>query len=398
MERTTQHPFPSSSQPGGSPPETIHISPSQHLAQLPIAALLSFVPRLRTTYRILNNGAKVPPATGRSHYRLRLGAGQTLYVSDNLLDLVRLIDGRRSIQALSDALAEEQGRPVHPAEIVHLLRRQLVPGGLVDLALPLALPEPKSPKPLAFPNRVTLVPLSANTALEAQPAPQTRSLALLAGPKITRPLEAPDIIQWIPPGRRAERLRATRRPPASTQRMRRASYINLIATFLVIVAAGAAFAFAHAGFSHASFTPPSLNTLFGAPTPTATIDLHQTTPTTKPALPPLRYTVHNGETLATIAKRFGITVNALLLVNNLKSSTRLRTGLSLIIPTVYHPGDKLATLAYPIFYVVRSGDTISSIAQFFGSTTDILIRYNHISNPALIQPGDSLVIPAPPTS
>lgn len=398
MERTTQNPFPPSSQPGETAPETIHVSPSQHLAQLPIAALLAFVPRLRTTYRILNTGDKAPAATGRSYYRLRLGAGQTLYVSDNLLDLIRLIDGRRSVQALSDALAEQQGRPVHPAEIVYLLRHQLVPGGLVDLSLPLALPEPKSAKSLTFPNRLTLVPLPTNTALEVQPSLENSSPALQPHPKTTRPLETADIVQWIPPGRRAERLRATRRPPLGTQRTRRASYVNLVATFLVILAAGAAFAFAHAGFSHASFTPPSLNTLFGAPTPTPTITLHQAVPTPKPALPPLRYSVHNGETLATIARRFGVTVKALLLVNNLKSSTPLRTGLSLIIPTVYHPGAKLDSLAYPIFYVVRSGDSIYSIAQFFGSTADILIRYNHIGNPGLIQPGDSLVIPAPAKS
>ena len=41
MERTQLDLSPSSPQPDGSPPETIHISPSQHLAQLPIAALLA---------------------------------------------------------------------------------------------------------------------------------------------------------------------------------------------------------------------------------------------------------------------------------------------------------------------------------------------------------------------
>src|ERR1051326_1920507 len=166
MERATSNSLSLSQQPDESPPATIHVSPSQHLAQLPIAALLAFVPRLRTTYRVLNGNARAPVATGRTHYRLRLGAGQTLYVSDNLLDLVRLIDGRRSIQALSDALAEQQGRPVHPAEIVYLLRRQLVPGGLVELSLPLALPEPRAPKPSTIPSRVTLVPLNPSAAAE----------------------------------------------------------------------------------------------------------------------------------------------------------------------------------------------------------------------------------------
>lgn len=108
MERATSNSLPLAQQPDGSLPATIHVSPSQHLAQLPIAALLAFVPRLHTTYRVLNRNTRASVATGRTYYRLRLGTGQTLYISDNLLDLVRLIDGRRSIQALSDALANSR--------------------------------------------------------------------------------------------------------------------------------------------------------------------------------------------------------------------------------------------------------------------------------------------------
>lgn len=102
---------------------------------------------------------------------------------------------------------------------------------------------------------------------------------------------------------------------------------------------------------------------------------------------------HNGETLATIAARFGVTVTALVLVNQIKSTTRLRSGLVLIIPTVYHKGDDPAKLAYPIFYIVQLGDNLYIIAQRFGSTLDVLIRFNHIANSSIIKPGDTLVIP-----
>ena len=392
MERATSNSFPLAQQPDGSLPATIHVSPSQHLAQLPIAALLAFVPRLRTTYRVLNGNARAPVATGRTHYRLRLGAGQTLYISDNLLDLVRLIDGRRSIQALSDALAEQQCRPVHPAEIVYLLRRQLVPGGLVDLSLPLALPEPKSPKPLRLP---ALVPSNTDTAGEVPSSRALETFTFNAQRAISRPLDSADAVQWIPPGRRAERLRATRRPPPLARRLRRASYINLVATFLVILAAGAAFAFAHAGFSHASFTQPNLGTFFGETTPTATIAVqHPGTPTATPPPPPIHYIVGHNDTLDSIASRFQVTATALLLVNNMKSASQLHYAQILVIPTVYHQGADPTKLAYPIFYTVQAGDSISSIANFFDSTSDTLIAFNHIANPTLIQPGDSLVIPS----
>lgn len=398
MERATSNSLPTSPQPEEPLPTTIHVSPSQHLEQLPVAALLAFVPRLRTTYRLLNGSARAPVATGRAHYRLRLGTGQTLYLSDNLLDLVRLIDGRRSIQTLSDALAEEQGRPVHPAEIVYLLRSQLVPEGLVELSLPLALPEPKAVMLLEGGGPNALVSHSASVAVETSTSGASKPSISRPLRTISRPLDPPDDVQWVPPGRRAERLRATRHPSPLGQRLRRAAYINLVATFLVIFAAGAAFAFAHAGFSHAGFTPPNLSTIFGAPTPTATISLHQGTPTPKPVLVPLHYTAHNGETLATIAARFGVTVTALVLVNQIKSTTRLRSGLVLIIPTVYHKGDDPAKLAYPIFYVVQLDDNLYIIASHFGSTVDVLTRFNHLANPAVIKPGDSIVIPPPAQS
>ncbi len=394
-DRATTDSYPPSPPPEGSPPTTIQISPSQHLEQLPIAALLAFVPRLRTSYRVLNGSARPPVATGRDHYRLRLGAGQTLYLSDNLLDLVRLIDGRRSIQALCDALAEQQGRPVHPAEIVYLLRRQLVPGGLVELSLPLALPEPETPTPPGFATPNAMVPHSASVLPEALSAEAAASPVPSQRRSVTRPLDPVDDVQWIPPGRRAEMLRAAARPLLLRQRLRRASYINLVATFLMILAAGAAFAVAHAGFSQASFSPFNFNlsSIFGGPTPTSTIAPGQT-PTARSSLPPIRYVVQDGDTLAKIAKRFKVTVRALLLVNGMKSPAELQSEQVLIIPTVYHRGANPALLAYPIFYVVQSGDSIYSIASFFGTTANTIIQFNHISNPDLIKPGDSLVIPA----
>ncbi len=141
-------PTPQPLPPNDAQPTSINISPSQRLEHLPIAALLAFVPRMRTTYRVVTRKSTKKIATSRNHYHIRLATGNVLHVSDNLLDLIRLIDGRRNIQAVSDALAQLQGRPVHPAEIVYLLRHRLSPAGLVELSFPPALPEPKTTQPL----------------------------------------------------------------------------------------------------------------------------------------------------------------------------------------------------------------------------------------------------------
>ncbi|HEU0072864.1 MAG TPA: LysM domain-containing protein [Dehalococcoidia bacterium] len=45
-------------------------------------------------------------------------------------------------------------------------------------------------------------------------------------------------------------------------------------------------------------------------------------------------------------------------------------------------------------YVVQAGDTLGAIAEQFGVTVDAIIAANELANPDLIQPGDTLTIPA----
>jgi len=44
-------------------------------------------------------------------------------------------------------------------------------------------------------------------------------------------------------------------------------------------------------------------------------------------------------------------------------------------------------------YVVKQGDTLSSIARQFGVTVDALAQINHIANPDQLQVGQKLIIP-----
>ena len=46
-------------------------------------------------------------------------------------------------------------------------------------------------------------------------------------------------------------------------------------------------------------------------------------------------------------------------------------------------------------YVIQAGDSLGAIATQFGVTVEALAAANDITNPDLIQPGDTLTIPAP---
>jgi LysM repeat protein len=51
--------------------------------------------------------------------------------------------------------------------------------------------------------------------------------------------------------------------------------------------------------------------------------------------------------------------------------------------------------ATPATYAVAAGDTLARIATRFGVSVDALVAANDINNPNQIQVGDQLVIPAP---
>lgn len=60
-----------------------------------------------------------------------------------------------------------------------------------------------------------------------------------------------------------------------------------------------------------------------------------------------------------------------------------------------HPGDELVLqTALDVEYVVRTGDTLSGIADRFGVRTSELARVNGLSLTEVIRPGDRVRIPA----
>jgi len=87
------------------------------------------------------------------------------------------------------------------------------------------------------------------------------------------------------------------------------------------------------------------------------------------------YTVKSGDSLWSISKKFGITVDELKNANNL-SSNLLSIGQNLIIP-----GKDLDAIGKE--YVVKKGDTLYSIARKYNTSVDNLKSINNITTDSL---------------
>jgi LysM repeat protein len=111
----------------------------------------------------------------------------------------------------------------------------------------------------------------------------------------------------------------------------------------------------------------------------------------------IRHTVRGGETLVGIATLYGVTVEEIQAANGL-TGVLIRPGDELIIPVeteaaVESDGE---TVALTFEYTVLPGDTIISIANRFGTTPTEILRANGLTgeNP-VIRGGDVLSVPIP---
>ena len=95
------------------------------------------------------------------------------------------------------------------------------------------------------------------------------------------------------------------------------------------------------------------------------------------------YIVQSGDTLWSIARRFNTTVNDLISANQLTSNILL-IGQTLKIPTLPNEGETT--------YIVQSGDTLWSIANRYGTTINAIILANNLVNDRLLI-GQRLIIP-----
>ncbi|MFA5358613.1 MAG: M23 family metallopeptidase [Patescibacteria group bacterium] len=94
------------------------------------------------------------------------------------------------------------------------------------------------------------------------------------------------------------------------------------------------------------------------------------------------YVVQNGDTVASLAEKFGVSVYTILWENNLTEKSYIR------------PGDKLIILPVSgIKHKVKRGETLDQIAQKYNVDKEKIIAYNDLVQNQGIKIGDDLLIP-----
>ena len=105
------------------------------------------------------------------------------------------------------------------------------------------------------------------------------------------------------------------------------------------------------------------------------------------------YFVSKGDTLWSIAKKYGVQVSDLIVWNDLSTERYLQINQQInIYPKYFVPKKKKKVNLNDLTYPVKRGDTISKIAKKFGVTGDMLVQWNELENPEVIYPGQVLDI------
>ena len=109
--------------------------------------------------------------------------------------------------------------------------------------------------------------------------------------------------------------------------------------------------------------------------------------------------VKPGETLSEIADRHGVSLSRLMQANGITNANLVVAGQKLVLPGSRNSASTAASRPLPTApYTVKSGETLSEIADRFGTSTDRLIQLNRIANPNLVVAGTRLAIPGRPSS
>mgnify|MGYP000306248600 CR=1 FL=1 len=130
-------------------------------------------------------------------------------------------------------------------------------------------------------------------------------------------------------------------PSRSATRMRARALVGPLVALAVVLAAASCGDFQLAEFTKSTTTTVEVEVAEGAD-----VVPEGTTSTT---LRPARWTIQQGESLGEIARRYGVTVDSIMLANNITSANNVRAGTVIVIPDPDAPvpppwqqGDSLA--------------------------------------------------------
>lgn len=96
----------------------------------------------------------------------------------------------------------------------------------------------------------------------------------------------------------------------------------------------------------------------------------------------VEYEVQAGDVLSFIASDYGVSINSIIWANNLKGADSIQPGQILKIPPISG-----------VIHIVKKGDTIASIAKKYGGDTAKIVEFNGLPQNGEIQLDDEMIIP-----
>jgi LysM repeat protein len=141
--------------------------------------------------------------------------------------------------------------------------------------------------------------------------------------------------------------------------------------------------------------PPTAASLTTSTPPAAASQAPSSGSTTVRSADESTYVIQRGDTLAKIATRYGVTVKQLTDLNGIKNPNMIVPGQTLKIPgtTTTVTAATSAPSGAQKTYTVQAGDSLAGIASKFGVTVQALQQTNNITNPDQIYTGQILKIP-----
>ena len=128
-----------------------------------------------------------------------------------------------------------------------------------------------------------------------------------------------------------------------------------------------------------------IHTPYTAPRPVARTSLPPVAQPIQPKKPANRtVTIERGDTLFGLARMHNVSVASIKTANNMRDN-RLREGETLVIPG--------SDFSAPANYTVQEGDSVYSIAKRLGVDRHKLAQYNDLQKPQSIRPGQVLRVP-----
>ena len=97
--------------------------------------------------------------------------------------------------------------------------------------------------------------------------------------------------------------------------------------------------------------------------------------------------VQRGESLFGISLQYDVSMDNIITINGITDPSNIQVGQRLLIPL-----DPIVLVPDPLSHIVRAGETLGRIAEFYDVTVDDLITLNDIENPNSLFVGQELII------